>query len=161
MKTSFATVFATAAICSVLSGFSVLAQSKGAVAPAAEQEEQVSHVPADQVAQALANSGRMVAGKDHTVIGAHRNAGAGQPEAHMNVTDIYYIVDGEATFVTGGEYTDYRETSPGERIGGTLTGGTERQLKTGDVIVIPPGIPHWYKDVPNEISYYLVKVIRP
>jgi mannose-6-phosphate isomerase-like protein (cupin superfamily) len=121
----------------------------------------VTYMPADQVAQALENSGLLVSESDLTVIGAHRNAGMGQPEAHMSVTDIYYIVDGSGTLVTGGRLEGSPETRPGEFLGGELIGGTEREVQTGDVVVIPPGIPHWYKNVPDEISYYLVKVIRP
>ena len=133
----------------------------GSAAARQAQEETVTFVPAEQVAQALANSGLMVGGPDFSIIGAHRDAGAGQPESHANVTDLYYITDGEATLVTGGRLEGSRETRPGELIGGELIGGEERQVSAGDVVAIPPGIPHWYKDVPNEISYYLVKVIRP
>ena len=126
-----------------------------------EQGQTVTYLPADQVAQALENSGLLVSEPDLTVLGAHRSAGAGQPEAHVKVTDIYYVVAGEATLVTGGRLEGSRESRPGEFLGGELIGGTERQVRQGDVVVIPPGIPHWYKEVPNEISYYLVKVIRP
>lgn len=31
----------------------------------------------------------------------------------------------------------------------------------GDVIVIPAGVPHWFKDVPHSVSYLLVKVVKP
>jgi mannose-6-phosphate isomerase-like protein (cupin superfamily) len=124
-------------------------------------EDGVSFIPKEQVAEALANSGLLVSGPDFTVIGAHRDAGVGQPERHANVTDIYYITDGEGPLVTGGRLEGSRETRPGEMIGGHLVGGEERQDSTGDVVAIPPGIPHWYKEVPNEISCYLIKVIRP
>jgi mannose-6-phosphate isomerase-like protein (cupin superfamily) len=133
--------------------------SSSAFAQAAA-EESVAYVPREQVAEALANSGLMADGLDYRIIGAHRNAGAGTPEAHRDVTDIYYIVDGEATLVTGGRLEGASERTPGEFFGGELIGGEERMVSAGDVVAIPPGIPHWYKDVPNEISYYLVKVVR-
>jgi mannose-6-phosphate isomerase-like protein (cupin superfamily) len=125
-----------------------------------DTEETVSYVPREQVAEALANSGLMVNGQDFTIIGAHRDAGVGQPESHANVTDIYYITKGAGTLVTGGRLEGSRETRPGEMIGGELIGGEERQVSMGDVVAIPPGIPHWYKEVPDEISYYLIKVVR-
>lgn len=138
-----------------LVGFVLLAATA-----ATAQEESVSYVPADQVASALANSGVMVDGLDYRIIGAHRDSGRGMPEAHRDVTDIYYVVDGSATLVTGGRLEGADERTPGEFFGGELIGGEERVISAGDVVAIPPGIPHWYKEVPNEISYYLVKVIR-
>ena len=53
----------------------------------------------DKVADALAKGGSLTATKDYTVSGAHRN-GPGQVEVHDKETDILYIIDGEATFVT-------------------------------------------------------------
>lgn len=120
----------------------------------------VTYIPADQVTQAVENSGLIASEPDFSVIGVHRDQGEGQPEAHANVTDIYYILTGTATLVTGGQLEGSTETETGEFLGGELTGGTERRLRPGDVVVIPPGIPHWYKDVPDDLTYYLVQVIR-
>ena len=151
----------------LIPALAILAITMGLTVPiVAGQEENadgqtVTYVPADQVAQALQNNGLMASEPDLTVIGANRGAGLGLPEAHMNVTDIYYVVDGAATLVTGGRLEGSPETRPGEFLGGELIGGTEREVSKGDVVVIPAGIPHWYRDVPEGISYYLVKVIRP
>jgi mannose-6-phosphate isomerase-like protein (cupin superfamily) len=144
-------------------GLTILLLSNSAMVMSQDENadgQRVTYVPADQVTQALENSGLMVSESDLTVIGAYRDS-PGQPEAHMNVTDIYYVVAGAATLVTGGRLEESPETRPGEFLGGELVGGTERNIAAGDVVVIPPGIPHWYKDVPVEVSYYLVKVIRP
>ena len=45
--------------------------------------------------------------------------------------------------------------------GHDIEGGETRQLKKGDFIVIPAGMPHWFKDVPQAVNYYVVKVVKP
>jgi quercetin dioxygenase-like cupin family protein len=82
-------------------------------------------------------------------------------EVHDKQTDVIYVTDGEATFVTGGTMKGGRATGPGQQLGDSITGGTTHQLHKGDVIVVPAGMPHWFKTVPGEVSYFVVKVIKP
>src|SRR5229473_2731335 len=62
----------------------------------------VIHVDPEKVAAALAKGGSLVTAPDLLVSGSHREA-AGQVEVHDKETDVLYILDGEATFVTGGQ----------------------------------------------------------
>jgi quercetin dioxygenase-like cupin family protein len=127
---------------------------------AAQQDTQVTYVPADKVAAAFAQGGRFAAGPDYSASVLRRTA-AGQSEVHVKEVDIFYVVDGEATFVTGGTMVGGKETRPNQLLGTGIDGGQVHQLKKGDVIVIPAGVPHWFKDVPKSINYYTVKVIKP
>ena len=85
---------------------------------------------------------------------------SGVVEIHAHDTDTFYIVDGEAEFVTGGTVVDLKEVPNGESTGREITGGETHHLKKGDMMVIPRGVPHWFKDVKGQISYYVVKVVR-
>ena len=51
--------------------------------------------------------------------------------------------------------------SPGQWLGSDMTGGQTHHVTKGDVFVIPAGIPHWFKDVPRSVSYFVVKVLKP
>ena len=87
----------------------------------------------------------------------HRNKG-GEVEIHGKDTDVFYIIEGSATFVTGGTTTGGRETAPDEiRVAG-MEGGVERKVGKGDVIVVPVNVTHWYKEVQEPITYFGVKV---
>jgi quercetin dioxygenase-like cupin family protein len=121
------------------------------------QEPEVVFVDHAKVAEALSKTGMLSRNADHMVAGAHRN-GPGQAERHDKTYDIVYVTDGEATYVTGGKLMNSKQTGPGEMLGGTIDGGKEYHLTKGDVIVVPPGVPHWFKEVPKEVSYFLVKV---
>jgi quercetin dioxygenase-like cupin family protein len=96
---------------------------------------------------------------DHLVAGGRRDA-PGEAEQHEKAYDIVYVTDGEATYVTGGALKNSKQTGPGEMLGGTIDGGESRLLKKGDVIVVPPGVPHWWKDTKG-VTYLIVKVNKP
>ena len=114
----------------------------------------------DKVAAALAKGGPLVTASDVLVSGSHRDK-PGQVEVHDKEMDVLYITDGSATFVTGGKIVGAKNTRPDQWLGTDITGGTTHKLVKGDVIVIPAGMPHWFKEVPGTVSYYVVKVVKP
>ena len=120
----------------------------------------VTYADKDKVAASLTKGGALVTQSDLTVSGAHRN-GPGQVEVHDTETDVIYVQDGEATFVTGGKMVGGKMSKPGQWLGASIEGGETRHLSKGDVIVIPAGVPHWFKEVPKAgVSYFVVKVLK-
>ena len=89
---------------------------------------------------------------------AGRREAPGIPELHERDTDIFYITEGTATFVTGGTVIDPKTTAKDEIRGASIQGGSTRQLAGGDVVIVPNGTPHWFKDVNGPLLYYVVKV---
>jgi len=132
----------------------------GAVAAAQNSDSSVVHVDPEKVAAALAKGGPLVTRPDLLVQGSHREA-AGQVEVHDKETDVLYIVDGEATFAYGGRMVGGQVTRPGQWLGSDIAGGETHRLAKGDVFVVPAGVPHWFKDVPKSVSYFVVKVLKP
>ena len=131
-----------------------------ALAAAQGGDREVVHVDPNKVASALAKGGVLVTKSDLIVQGSHREA-AGQVEVHDKETDVLYIIDGEATFAYGGKMAGGKVTRPGQWLGSDITGGETHHLVKGDVFVVPAGVPHWFKEVPKSISYFVVKVVRP
>jgi len=119
----------------------------------------VTYIDHTKVAAALAKSETLVRSPVLTVMGSHR-AAPGQVEVHEKETDVFYVTEGEATFVTGGSMTGGKVTEPGQLRGSTIQGGESHHLTKGDVMVIPAGTPHWFREVPKSISYYVVKVLK-
>ena len=113
--------------------------------------------PAAEVAAAF-GKGMPLTETDRYKIHAGRRVEPGIPELHERDTDIFYITEGTATFVTGGEIIEPKTTGPGEIRGKEIRGGEPRKLEKGDVIIIPAGVPHWFQEVPGLITYYVVKV---
>jgi mannose-6-phosphate isomerase-like protein (cupin superfamily) len=115
----------------------------------------VTYVPHDKVTATMARGGSIV--DDHGLVVLAQRRGAGEVEWHENTNHVFIIVEGEATFVTGGTLVGSRETAEGQRRAAAIQGGETRHLSKGDVITIPAKTPHWFKEVPTEtIAYYAV-----
>lgn len=87
-----------------------------------------------------------------------RRVEPGLAEVHALETDVIHVLDGEATFVTGGKAINLKPTSPNEFRGTGIDGGESRTLRPGDVVVVPAGTPHWFKAVSGPFHYFVVKV---
>ena len=119
-----------------------------------------TYVDHDKVAAAITNSGQLASGSDFTVSILKRTA-AGQVEIHDKETDIFYILDGEAVFVTGGTMVGGKVSRPNQQLGTDIQGGQVHRLVKGDVITVPAGVPHWFKEIIKPVTYHTVKVIKP
>jgi len=82
----------------------------------------------------------------------------GLAEIHTLDTDIIYVMQGTATFVTGGTAVAAKEIAANEIRGARIDGGETRQLSKGEVIVVPRNTPHWFKEVAGVFLYYTIKV---
>lgn len=117
----------------------------------------VTYFSSKQVSQAFVKGAPIIEVSSYKVHASHRDE-AGIAEIHTRDTDIIYILEGSATFVTGGSAVDAKMIAPEEIRGTSIRGGESRRLEKGDVIVVPNGVPHWFKEVKGPFNYYVVKV---
>ena len=127
------------------------------IARAQSDDASVRLIGHDQVEAAFAKGMPLIEVGDYK-IHASRREGPGMAEIHTRDTDIAYVLRGSATLVTGGTAVDVKEIGPEELRGTGIQGGETRQLQPGDVVVIPNGVPHWFKEVQAPFLYYVVKV---
>jgi len=92
------------------------------------------------------------------MVHASRREKPGQAEIHTKDADVIYVLQGSATFITGGEAVDAKTTAPDELRGSSIRNGQTRQIAKGDVIIVPHGVPHQFLEVTNPFLYYVVKV---
>jgi len=119
----------------------------------------VTYFPADKVSAAFAKGTVLFDGEGRNyMVHASRRDAAGQAEVHVRDSDIIYVLEGSTTFVTGGTVVDGKTTAPDEIRGTRIDGGESRRLGKGDVIIVPNGTPHWFKEVQGPVLYYVVKV---
>jgi glc operon protein GlcG len=120
----------------------------------------VTYFDQDKVAAAFAKGAVLFdgGGDRNYMVHASRREKPGMVEVHVKDTDIIYVLDGSATFVTGGTMVDGKPTEPDEIRGTDITGGDTRRVAKGDVIIVPNGTPHWFQEVPSPLTYYVVKV---
>jgi mannose-6-phosphate isomerase-like protein (cupin superfamily) len=142
--------------------FSLLAALGLLALPAAttmaqSSDASVTILDSEKVKAAFAQGKPLVEVVDYK-IHASRREGPGVAEIHTRDTDIAYILQGSATLVTGGAVAGAKEIGPEELRGPAIKGGEIRRVVVGDVIVIPNGVPHWFKEVKAPFLYYVVKV---
>jgi glc operon protein GlcG len=130
-----------------------------ALAALARALPSVSYYSAEQVQAAFDKGAVLFDGKGtNYMVHASRREGPGQAEVHEEDTDVIYVLGGSATFVTGGSVVEPRTTAPGEIRGPSIEDGESRRIAKGDVIIVPNGTPHWFKEVDGPVIYYVVKV---
>lgn len=66
----------------------------------------------------------------------------GQAELHERFADLFFVIDGRASLVTGGTVADAKTIAPGEIRGSSVQGGAQQNLGAGDVAHVPAGLPH-------------------
>src|SRR6202790_3459484 len=92
----------------------------------------------------------------------------GVAAVHSKLSEIYHVMDGAGTLVTGGTMVNAKpraadalsvrlEDGPGAS-GTAIQGGGTRRIKAGDVVVIPAGVPHWFSEIEGSITYVVVRV---
>jgi len=90
---------------------------------------------------------------------------------HSQITEIYHVISGNATLVTGGTLENSRPVSAESQVvkvlngpstsGGAILNGVSRQVGPGDVVVIPPNTPHWFSAIESDQIVYLVVRVDP
>ena len=139
-----------------IAGLALVALAASAHGPGPVGQE-VTYVPDQKVKAAFAKGMPLVENESYKVHASRRES-PGQVEVHTRDTDIIYVLTGTATLVTGGSVVGGKNVEPEEIRGTSVDGGEAREIRPGDLIIVPNGTPHWFKAVPAPMTYYVVKV---
>lgn len=90
---------------------------------------------------------------------------------HSQITEVYHVIEGSGTLVTGGTIENTREVPETSQVvkvlngpstaGGAIVGGVSRKIGPGDVVIIPPNTPHWFSEISTDQIVYLVIRVDP
>jgi mannose-6-phosphate isomerase-like protein (cupin superfamily) len=114
-----------------------------------------------------ANPGSAPAANPSPACGEQRPGASGPGGIlHDNTAETYIVTSGSATLVTGGTIVNGRRSAPdnevttilnGPSCSGTIVGYTTRDIKPGDIIVIPEGVPHGFSAIPDHVTYLSIR----
>lgn len=122
-----------------------------------KQLDQTLHTEAD--ASANHTSVRRLGDFNNDTYMLARRQEDGIAEWHENQADVFFVQSGSATLVVGGTLVGAQQTEPHEKRNGTIQGGVRKKLSAGDVVRIPPQVPHQILlDGSKEFTYFVVKI---
>jgi glc operon protein GlcG len=130
---------------------------KGSAMMDEEASAPVTYFEKEKVAAAFEKGAVLFNGSDKYMVHASRREAPGLAEIHTKDADIIYVLDGTATFVTGGTLLEPKQIAADEIRGKEIRSGQTRRITKGDVIIVPAGTPHWFKEVTAPFIYYVVK----
>ena len=144
---------------SVIALIATMSAAQGAPAPATySSEASLMAVLKEAAKTAPAMHTAPVKLADHYRINIVRRTSAQGAIAHPDGTEVHHIIEGAATFVTGGRIARATGAPAGAA---TIEGGESRRVAKGDVILVPAGTPHWYTDLEGSITYLDVRFDLP
>jgi mannose-6-phosphate isomerase-like protein (cupin superfamily) len=88
-------------------------------------------------------------------------ASVGNAAVHDREAELFYVVDGSATLVTGGTLKDEKRTNAENLTGSSIEGGVSRHVAKGDFIMVPEGTPHWFGAIDGTVVLMSLHLPRP
>jgi mannose-6-phosphate isomerase-like protein (cupin superfamily) len=80
---------------------------------------------------------------------------------HEREAELFYVIDGSATMITGGKLVNESRTNPANLTGSAVEGGTSRHVAKGDFIIVPENTPHWFSAIDGTLVLMSLHVPRP
>ena len=103
-----------------------------------------------------------------SVVSRPKSSIQGGPVEHEKVTEVYHVIAGSGTLVTGGKLIGAKPRAAnapqvaqlnGPSVFGTsVEGGETRRISAGDVVIIPAGVNHWFTEIQESLTYIVVRV---
>jgi mannose-6-phosphate isomerase-like protein (cupin superfamily) len=82
----------------------------------------------------------------------YRVAGVKAPASvHEREAEMFYVVEGAGTLVTGGTLRDEKRTNAENLTGSAIDGGTPRRIAKGDWVMVPEKTAHWFSQIEGTI----------
>ena len=87
-------------------------------------------------------------------------ASVGPAAVHEKEAEMFYVVEGSATLVTGGKLTAETRTNAENLSGTGIEGGASRSISKGDFIIVPENTPHWFSAINGVVVLMSLHVPR-
>ena len=177
MKTALVFLFACATAGQALAQTALPHQPRGTAADISNADilstvqKTISAPVSDQQIKVVSVNGEYNVGVGvvHRAKTAGRDVGFGVE--HSEITEVYHVISGEGTLVTGGTIENEKAIAPDSPVvttlngpstgGGKVVGGHSRKIGPGDVVIIPPNTPHWFTEITSDQIVYLVVRVDP
>jgi mannose-6-phosphate isomerase-like protein (cupin superfamily) len=138
---------------------SIWAQQRSAnPTPAQAQPAQVLIVPAADLAALIAkqpadrNGSATFMQLDPYKVNMEHRVVDQAASVHEKEAEFFYVIDGAGTLVTGGKLVDEKRTNDANLSGTSISGGVTKQIRKGDFVLVPQGVPHHFPKVEGNLT---------
>jgi mannose-6-phosphate isomerase-like protein (cupin superfamily) len=83
------------------------------------------------------------------------------PTVHEKEAEMFYVVEGSGTLITGGKLRDEKRTNPTNLSGSAIDGGESRHVAKGDFFVVPENTPHWLTEIDGTLVLMSLHLPKP
>jgi mannose-6-phosphate isomerase-like protein (cupin superfamily) len=122
--------------------------TKAAYVSAADLAAMVAKQPADR----NGTISRLLQFPPYAVNIEHRVPVAQNASVHETEAELFYVIDGAATLMTGGRLIEPTRTGNNLSSAKGVEGGVAQKLSKGDFVMVPAGVPHWFTDIQGSIT---------
>jgi mannose-6-phosphate isomerase-like protein (cupin superfamily) len=84
----------------------------------------------------------------------------GPAAIHETEAEMFYVIDGSATLVTGGKLTEEKRTNAENLTGTGIEGGSAQKVAKGDFIIVPEKTAHWFSQIDGSVTLMSIHVPR-
>lgn len=88
-------------------------------------------------------------------------ASVGAAAVHEKEAEVFYVIEGSGTLVTGGKLTNEKRMNATNLTGTAIEGGASRPVSKGDFILVPENTPHWFSSINKTLVLFSLHVPRP
>lgn len=151
--------------CQIVAAQDAIHQAKAQAAPTTQDESRVIFVSAKHISSEIHRVSEIDPGTFAVYLTAYNAKTGGadvvrrtkpyHAQVHKRLVDMWYVIQGEGTLVTGGSLSEPTQTEADEFRGPGIVGGEERHIAPGDFVRIPAGVPHWISKIESTEIIYL------
>jgi mannose-6-phosphate isomerase-like protein (cupin superfamily) len=87
-------------------------------------------------------------------------AAVGPAAVHEKEAEMFYVIDGSATLVTGGKLAGEKRTNADNLTGTGIEGGNSQPISKGDFVIVPQNTPHWFSSINGTLVLMSLHVPR-
>ena len=85
----------------------------------------------------------------------------GPAATHRTEAEMFYVIDGSGTLVTGGKLANETQTNPENSSGTAIEGGMSQAVAKGDFLIVPENTPHWFSKIDGTLVLMSIHMPRP
>jgi mannose-6-phosphate isomerase-like protein (cupin superfamily) len=97
----------------------------------------------------------------YNTVNLEYRAAVGPAAVHETEAELFFVIDGSGTLVTGGKLAGETRTNAANLSGTAIDGGASKPVAKGDFFIVPEGVPHWFSKINGTLVLMSFHIAKP